>query len=148
MHKSFKTEFDELYKSLHQFNPEDEQWFFPQLMKLIEKYGAEVALDFAKNEPSEIYTIELFVKAGFRDVNQSLLIDYIKHNNEDDVYSAALCLAICDYDSGFELLNQFADKTHMLSKNIDPLSDIIPDLEYVNNKKALEIKNHIIENLN
>lgn len=143
MYLAFKNEYDKLFKSLHGFNPEDEGWFFPGLLKLINEYGADTACEFAKNDVSPVYTTELLIKAGLRGVDKELLMKYTKQDNEDDVYGAALSLAICGYDEGFELLSQFADETHRLSKNIHPLVDMIPDLVFVKDKRAIELEVHI-----
>lgn len=132
----FKKEYYRLNSFLHGFNPEDEDWFFPELQKLINKYGAEIACEVAKNDISAVYTTELFVKAGFRSVDKDLLLEYSRGDNEDDVYGAALCLAICGYSEGFELLEEFADMTHRLSKNIHPIADILPDLRFVDDARA------------
>ncbi|MEZ5007615.1 MAG: hypothetical protein R2753_05615 [Chitinophagales bacterium] len=143
MHLEFEKEYDALYKSLNGFNPEDEDWFLPELLKLINKYGANTACEFAKNNASAIYVTELLIKAGLRDVDKTLLLEYTKGDNEDDVYGAALSLAICGYAEGFELLNQFADGSHRLSKNIHPIADIIPDLAFINDERAVRLEERI-----
>jgi hypothetical protein len=140
MYLEFEKEYDTLNKSLYGFNPEDEDWFFPELLKLINKFGAEIACEFAKNDSTPVYTTELFIKAGLREVDKSLLLKYTKGNDEDDVYGAALSLAICGYTEGFELLNQFADEIHRLSKNIHPIADIIPDLKFINDERAIKLE--------
>ncbi len=106
-------------------------------MKLITEYGTNVACEFAKNDSTAIYTTEILIKAGLRGVDKTLLLQYTKGEDEYDVYGAVLCLAICGYIEGFELLDQFIDKTHRLSKNIDPISEIIGDLEFINDKRAI-----------
>lgn len=148
MYLEFETEYDTLSKSLHGYNPEDEEWFFDELLKLINKYGTDVACEYAKNDTSASHTMELFIKAGLRDVDKNLLLEYTRGDDEDDVYGAALSLAICGYPEGFELLNQFADKTHKLSNNIHPIADIIPDLTFINDERAVKLEKRIRENYN
>lgn len=148
MHLEFEKEYHILYKSLNGFNPEDEDWFLDELLKLINKYGTDIACEFAKNDSSASYTTELFIKAGLRGVDKNLLLEYTKGDNEDDVYGAALSLAICGYTEGFELLNQFADKTHKLSNNVHPIADIIPDLTFINDERAVKLEKRIRENYN
>jgi hypothetical protein len=143
MHLELEKEYDTLSKSLHGFNPEDEDWFFPELLKLIDKYGADIVCEFIKNDASAIYITELFIKAGLRAVDKNILLKYTKGDNEDDVYGAALSLAICGYTEGFEILNQFADKTHRLSNNIHPIADIIPDLTFINDGRAAKLEKRI-----
>lgn len=148
MYLEFEKEFDRLNKSLHGFNPEDEDWFFPELLKLINKYGTDIACEFAKNDSTAIYTTELLIKAGLRGVDKNLLLDYTSGEDEDDVYGAALCLAICGYAEGFELLNQFADKTHRLSKYIHPIADIMPDLAFIDDERAVNLEKRLRKKYN
>lgn len=144
----FKKEYDNLNSLLHGFNPEDEDWFFPELRKLINNYGAEIACEVAKNDISAVYTTELFVKAGFRSVDKDLLLEYSRGDNEDEVYGATLCLAICGYSEGFELLEEFANMTHRLSKNIHPIADILPDLNFINDERKGRLEVLIKEKYN
>lgn len=148
MYLELKKEYETLSKSLHGFNPEDEEWFFLELYKLIDKYGADIVCKFIKNDASAVYTTSLFIKAGLRAVDKNVLLIYTKGDNEDDVYGAALSLAICGHTEGFEILNQFADKTHRLSNNIHPIADIIPDLAFINDERAAKLEKRIIENEN
>ena len=148
MHLEFKKKYTELSKALHGFNPEDEDWFLTELLKLITEYGSDVVCEFAKNDSTAIYTTEILIKAGLRGVDKTLLLEYTKGEDEDDVYGAALCLAICGYREGFELLDQFIDKTHRLSKNIDPISDIIQDLEFINDERAVLLEKRLRKKYN
>lgn len=144
--KYFGIEYDKLSKELYGFNPEDESWFFSELFQLITKYDPEVVSDFAKNDKNPIYTTELFIKSGFRAVEKNLLIQYTKVDNVDDVYGAAISLAICGYNEGFDLLSLFVNKTHRLSDEIDPIIDILPDLKYVKDERANIIEEEIRNN--
>lgn len=143
MYQVFAEAYNRLFQSLHGFNPEDEAWFMKGVRALIKEHGTEVAIEFAKNDSNAVYTTEILAKAGLRGVDKSLLIDYTLGNNEDDVYGAALCLAICGHDEGFELLSAFARQTHRLSANIHPVADMLPDLKFIEDPMVLELEKYL-----
>jgi hypothetical protein len=136
----FAEAYQTLEKSLHGFTPEDEHWFLPQVYQLIQDYGEDTAVKYALASNWPIYHLELFIKSGFRQVDKSILLEYTNSPNEDDVYSAALCLAICGYDEGFKILEAFAKYTHKLSKHIDPFADVLPDLKFIEDPRAKQLK--------
>lgn len=148
MYLEFEKKYTALSKALHGFNPEDEDWYLTELSKLITEYGTEVACEFAKKDSTAIYTTEILIKAGLRGVDKTLLLEYTKGEDEDDVYGAALCLAICGYTEGFDLLDQFVDKTHRLSKHIDPISDIIQDLIFIKDERAVKLEKRLRKKYN
>ncbi|WP_431158125.1 hypothetical protein [Winogradskyella poriferorum] len=140
MSSTFAEAYQKLEKSLHGFIPEDEPWFLPQLYQLIQDYGEKTALKYALASNWPIYHLELFIKSGLRQVDKSILLDYTNSPNEEDVYSAALCIAICGHQEGFEILEQFATYTHKLSKHIDPFTDVVPDLKFIEDPRAKQLK--------
>ncbi|WP_370477067.1 hypothetical protein [Tamlana flava] len=144
MWQEFEKQYNSLEKSLHGFSPEDVDWFLPNVFKLIQQYGSKIAIEFASKDINPIYTLELLIKAGLRDVDKTILLPYTKNKNEDTVYGAALCLAMCDYKEGFDILEQFARGTHPLQKHIHPKADILPDLKFIDDERA-EILKHIID---
>ena len=139
----FKEEYNKLFKLVasHDTSPDNEPWFYLEVKNLIDKYGKKAAIQFALNESWSEYTFELLVKAGLREIPKEILLPYLQTDNEDNMYCTAFSLAACGYQEGFKLLKQFADKTHKLSKNIHPKIDILPDLEFINDDRILEIKN-------
>jgi hypothetical protein len=143
MYKAFAKAFDRLFQSLHGFNPEDEAWFMSGVRALIKEHGTEAALEFAKNDSNAVYTTEILIKAGLRGVDKSLLIAYTLGDNEDDVYGAALSLAICGHDEGFALLDAFTRQAHRLSANIHPVADILPDLKFIEDPRATELEKQL-----
>lgn len=140
MSSTFAEAYQKLEKSLHGFIPEDEPWFLPQLNRLIQKYGEDTAVNYALASNWPIYHLELFIKSGLRKLKKSILAEYTTSPNEDDIYSAALCLAVCGHDEGFEILEQFATYTHKLSKHIDPFTDLLPDLKFIEDPRAKHLK--------
>ena len=142
MLSEFKQKYDKLFKLVASFDtsPDDEPWFFKEVQQLIETYGNEVAIQFAQKENWPEYTFELLVKSGLRYIPKDILLPYLQTNNVDNMYCTAFCLAACEYQEGFEVLKQFAIKKHPLSKNIHPIVDILPDLEYIKDDRVEEIK--------
>lgn len=132
----FTEEYDKLYKKLYEFNPEDEPWFLPALSELIQKHGSETAIAFAKTQDWPEFTFELLVKAGLRGIDKNLLLKYTDSVSEDGIYCVGFCLAVCGYEEGFEILTEFANRSHPLSKDIDPLTDILPDVRFLKGEKA------------
>lgn len=147
MATTFAAAYQALEKSLHGFSPAEEPWFLPALYARIEQFGEDTAIDYALQSNWPIYHLELFIKAGIRDINKSLLLPYLSAQTEDDVYSAALCLAICGFDDGFDVLAQFAKFEHELSKHIDPLVDILPDLLFIDNPRVKVLEQYCISQL-
>jgi hypothetical protein len=125
---------------LHGFTPEDEPWFLPALYDLIQKHTPKNAITYAMKSAWPIYNLELYIKSGLREVSKSLLLDFAQSQKEDDVYAAALSLAICGHEEGFKLLEQFTRRNHRLSRQIDPLTDILPDLKFIDDSRALELE--------
>ena len=136
----FKIAYDKLYWLLYDFTPDDEPWFFPAVGKLIEKYGEQVAIAFAQKEAWPEYTFELLVKSGFRNIPKHILLPYLHTRNDDNIYCTAFCLAACGYQDVFDILLEFANQTHPLSKNRDPKIEILPDLEFIEDKRIHSIK--------
>lgn len=139
MLSEFRRDYNTLYDQLRYSNPDDEEWFYPKLFQLTQKYHSSTVVEFAKQENLPASTFEYLTKAGFRRVDKSILLELANGMYEDQVYAAILSLAICGYEEGFELLKQFATKTHKLSKAIDPLVDVLPDLKYISKHWANEL---------
>lgn len=139
---NFNSAFDKLFEWVSSYNtsPDNEPWFYQELNKLINDYGDDVAIQFAQSEKCPEYTFELIVKSGLRDIPKEILLPYLKTDNEDNMYCTAFALAACGYDEGFDVLRAFANKTHPLIENIDPAFDILPDLSYIKDSRANEIK--------
>ena len=137
----FKEKYNKLFKvvAAHDTSPDDEPWFFIEVKKLIKKYGNEIAITFAQKEQWPEYTFELLVKSGLREISKEILLPYLQTNNEDNLYCAAFSLAACGYQEGFDILKEFANKTHLLSKYIHPNADILPDLSFIKDDRVLEI---------
>jgi len=135
MSSTFEADFNKLLKSVVT-SPDDSEWFYPSLKKLILEYGEETARSYAESRNTPIYEICLLVKAGLKDINELLLLTHLNENNEDDVYDAALTLSIYDHPKGIETLRQFINVTHPLSKNIHPKTDILPDLKFLNTSNS------------
>jgi len=138
----FENSFDNLIKSVIN-SPEDDTWFFPALKKLIHENGQDVVLTYVKNNPLSLYLISLLIKTGLKKVNASILLKALNNTDEDEVYDAAISLAIYRYDIGFETLYKFANRTHELSKQINSKTVILPDLKYINHPKSKELKVYI-----
>jgi hypothetical protein len=138
----FKEKYDKLFKLVasHDTSPEDEPWFFKEVQKLLKTYGDEIAIQFAKSENWPEYTFELLVKSGLKEIPKDILLPYLQTDNEDNFYCIAFSLAACGYQEGFDLLKQFVNQTHPLSKNIHPITDILPDLNYIEDARIEEIK--------
>ena len=142
MQVEFKEKYDKLFKLVasHDASPDDKPWFFLEVKKIIDRYGNEVAIQFAINESWSEYTFELLDKAGLREIPKEILIPYLQTSNEDNLYCIAFSLAACGYQEGFDLLKQFVNQTHPLSKHIHPIADILPDLNYIQDARIEEIK--------
>ena len=138
----FTRAYDELYRHVVALDgiPEDEPWFLPALGALIQKYGSETAIAFAQTQAWPEFTFELLVKAGLRGIDKDLLLQYTNTLSEDGIYCAAFCLAACGYDEGFEILTTFANRTHPLSKDIGPPTDILPDVRFLEGENAKKLE--------
>lgn len=143
MSTEFEDSFDSLMRSVCDTSPEGEEWFFPALKKLIEKHGQDIVLKFVNSESSSAYLTSLLIKAGLKGVDEDLLLEYLNKKDEDEVYDAALSLAIYGHSLGFETLYKFANECHELSNNIIPKLDILPDLKFINHAKARELEIYI-----
>ena len=134
----FTSAYDKLYRQVTILDaiPEDELWFMSALGELIQTYGSETAIRFAQTQEWPEFTFELLVKAGLRGIDKDLLLPYTESMSEDGIYCTAFCLAACGYDEGFEILTEFATRTHPLSKDIDPVTDMLPDVRFLEGEKA------------
>ncbi len=146
MQNNFQTHFDNLMRSVGDSYPEATEWFFPQLSTLIEKYGEETALEYAKNDPSPAYISSLLMKAGLKEIDEPLLLKYLEGNTEDEAYDAAFCLAMYGNQTGFEALYEFASQKHRLSQNTHPKADILPDLKFMDDPRARDLEVFIANN--
>ena len=140
MKKSFAEEYDKLRDALYDFIPDDEPWFFPAVGELIEAYDKSIIIEFAQNDHWPEYTFELLVKSGLREIDKEVLLPYLNTHSDDNLYCTAFCLSACGYQEGFDILTQFADKSHKLSKHFHPPTDILPDLDFINDKRVEPIK--------
>ncbi|PHR71896.1 MAG: hypothetical protein COA67_05765 [Lutibacter sp.] len=142
MNTEFENKLDCLLRSVTT-SPEDEEWFFPAVKELIEKFGPDKVREFVQTKPTSIYITTLLIKAGLKGVDESLLLEHLNKIDEDEVYDAALSLAIYGHSLGFEILYEFANESHKLSKHIIPKLDILPDLKFIHHPKAKELKVYI-----
>ena len=124
-------------------SPDDEDWFYEALNDLIGKYGKDQVLEFVKNKQPSAYILCILIKGGLKGVDEILLHEFLDKNDENEVYDAALSLAIYGHPIGFETLYKFADMSHELSNHIIPKLDILPDLKFIKNPKAKELEDYI-----
>ena len=140
-----EVELERLWESVSYdfFDPEEEEWFFPNLSVIIKKYGEDLVIEYVRVRKPSLYYVELMVKAGLKNVDRKTLLEYTESKNEDDVFAVALCLSMCGHKEGFDLLHQFAEGTHPLLKNIHPVFDIIPELKFIEDPRAKELEKEL-----
>ena len=138
--ESFAVEFEKLEKALHGFTPDDEPWYFPAVSKLMEDYSQQTIIRFAQGRAWPEYTFEILVKSGLRGIDKKVLLPYLDTDNDDNLYCTAFCLAACGFQDGFDILTQFANKTHPLSNNLDPFTEILPDLKFIDDPRVDPIR--------
>lgn len=144
--ESLRIAYEKLEQNLHGFNPEDCDWFMEGLHKLSQAYASPIICDFAFQEPDPLYCLELFAKSGFRDLPIDYLLDALKSKDEDQVYSAALSLAILNRKEGIVVLQLFADSNHPLQKHIHPKADLLEDLKFLDPSIQARVLNAKTEN--
>ncbi|GEM_PF-5409982 len=144
--ESLRKAYQKLEQSLHGFNPEDCDWFMEGLHKLSQAYASPIICDFAFQEPEPLYCLELFAKSGFKDLPINYLLEALKSKDEDQVYSAALSLALLDQEEGIQVLKLFAEERHPLQKNIHPKADLVADLKFLDPSIQARVLNSKTEN--
>ena len=140
MRKTFEQEFEHLMIGVQDTYPEATDWFFPSLAELIQTNDKRTICDFARTQSSPAYVSNLLIKAGFREIETDLLLEYLKEQDEDEVYDAAVSLAIYGDERGFEVLKEYAAGTHPLLKYMSPQMDIPEDLVFLKTEWAAEIE--------
>ena len=112
---------------------------FEQLEELKGKADHHQMIKFIINEfgddPGMIY---YFAISGYEE-SQVYLEKFLKSDDEDDLFFAAIGLAHFERKEAFYILDQFANGTHPLLKHIKPLGDLYPELKYMDNNMAKEM---------
>ncbi len=135
----FSKAYDELFLSLNNQVPEDTDWFFPALLKLIEKHGHPLVCKFVAADPMAAYHTALCIKAGLKGVSKATLLQYAQSSDEDEIYDGAFGLAAYGHPEGFDLLYKIATFQHPAVMNYSP-QEVLLDLEFIKGNEADKLR--------